>query len=454
MSCSEDETNVASVLSQMSQSTQPLENVNNSQHIDSSVIAHECDVETSLNQEMTTIGVDETLTAAPVAGLCIDNTEPKLQTAISDVVSSVKVYPCEYCGKVFNKSYNLKTHHRVHSGERPYQCTVCGHGFANLGDLKRHDRTHTGEKPYICEFCSKSFSDFGSHKRHLRLHTGYKPFKCDKCDREFTRLDSYKNHIRLHTGIRPYKCEECQKEFNYLTTYKRHQNIHSGERPYSCDQCGKKFTRLIYVKNHKQNNCGKQRGKKSQAKPDEGMLTSSDAAVVALGGDIKITDGSMIENISRDLSLQSGVQLNLTKVIYTNDVGLIESSTSHTLIVTANSDSGQQLLELTAGVDDKTAVSPVVHAGQSNAGTIFLAPSITTQHDELLQHDAVISMNPDEHAQNAPVVNVGVGEDNQISCKAIEVTVASEKQAETECSSDQNAMYIAIDPTQEVISND
>lgn len=50
MSCSEDETNVASVLSQMSQTTQPLENLNNAQHIDSSVIAHECDVETSLNQ--------------------------------------------------------------------------------------------------------------------------------------------------------------------------------------------------------------------------------------------------------------------------------------------------------------------------------------------------------------------------------------------------------------------
>ena len=52
MSCSEDETNAASVLSQMSQSTQnaqPSANVI-AQPIDNSVIAHQCDVETTSNQ--------------------------------------------------------------------------------------------------------------------------------------------------------------------------------------------------------------------------------------------------------------------------------------------------------------------------------------------------------------------------------------------------------------------
>jgi hypothetical protein len=49
MSCSEDETNAASVLSQMSQTAQPSENVT-AQPVDNSVIAHQCDVETTSNQ--------------------------------------------------------------------------------------------------------------------------------------------------------------------------------------------------------------------------------------------------------------------------------------------------------------------------------------------------------------------------------------------------------------------
>jgi hypothetical protein len=60
MSCSEDETNAASVLSQMSQSTQPSDNVI-TQPIDNSLVAHQCDVETTSSQGVVLFGTNRIL---------------------------------------------------------------------------------------------------------------------------------------------------------------------------------------------------------------------------------------------------------------------------------------------------------------------------------------------------------------------------------------------------------
>lgn len=101
-------------------------------------------------------------------------------------------FQCNLCPKRFTRAYNLRSHLRTHTDERPFVCTVCGKAFARQHDRKRHESLHSGEKRFVCKGDLKAGGQWG-------------------CGRRFARADALGRHFRSEAGricIKPLLDEE------------------------------------------------------------------------------------------------------------------------------------------------------------------------------------------------------------------------------------------------------
>ncbi|XP_026994752.2 zinc finger protein 75A [Tachysurus fulvidraco] len=129
------------------------------------------------------------------------------------------LYKCSHCRKAFTELKKLQMHQQTH--ERAFGCNWCGKGFYQSADLRRHLRTHTGERPYLCTWCSKSFSQRSNLRRHVRIHTGERPYQCAHCERSFNDSHTLKKHQRKHSDDR-YNCSLCDQRFTVARSLQLH----------------------------------------------------------------------------------------------------------------------------------------------------------------------------------------------------------------------------------------
>ncbi len=189
---------------------------------------------------------------------------------------------CDFCGRFFQERRNLKSHLRVHTGEKPYVCDICSKRFAQRSTLKTHKdihnrpggrslhgkqknegkfkcdvrsyafnkpsallmhmSVHTGDKPFSCDFCNRLFARKGNLKCPLETcpqnDQGHqKSYLCDMCGRCFTSRQYLKNHVKIHTNDRAFPCDVCDKRFITSSELRKHQWCHRTEKPYCCGNC-------------------------------------------------------------------------------------------------------------------------------------------------------------------------------------------------------------------------
>lgn len=129
------------------------------------------------------------------------------------------LYKCSHCRKSFTELKKLHVHQQAH--ERAFGCNWCGKGFYQSADLRRHLRTHTGERPYLCTWCSKSFSQRSNLRRHVRIHTGERPYRCAHCERSFSDSHTLKKHQRKHYDEH-HNCSFCDQSFTVARSLQLH----------------------------------------------------------------------------------------------------------------------------------------------------------------------------------------------------------------------------------------
>ena len=71
---------------------------------------------------------------------------------VEPIPCGYRQYACPYCPKIMETPSLMKTHIRIHTGEKPYKCPYCTNSFTQKGNCEAHIKSV--HKNYIIQYSS------------------------------------------------------------------------------------------------------------------------------------------------------------------------------------------------------------------------------------------------------------------------------------------------------------
>ena len=81
-----------------------------------------------------------------------------------------------------------------------------------------------------CNQCEYASSQAGHLRTHLKVHIGEKSNKCNQCDFASAHASSLITHLKTHSGDKSNKCNHCDYASAYASVLRTHLKTHSGEK--------------------------------------------------------------------------------------------------------------------------------------------------------------------------------------------------------------------------------
>lgn len=113
--------------------------------------------------------------------------------------SKTKPYTCSVCDRGFTWFGNFQKHMLTHGEHK-----TAIHPVLQISKMKEEDLVIKDGKSFKCRLCLKLFTRMSGLRTHIRMHTGQRPFKCAECSFAFTTSRALKMHMRIHTGKRSF----------------------------------------------------------------------------------------------------------------------------------------------------------------------------------------------------------------------------------------------------------